>query len=340
MKRKMKVSFALLLPVLMLVFASFPAFASEVPADKYAYSLSGEVGTQSTRIELEEFDDNQDFRDILAEKNDKIVLVKDGAEIKFTPKEKMPAAVSYYTVDGAYGGALFWTIDGTEEAVNEIGANQTATTTLHKNYGGFTGGLYFVFEFGNGDQSTKIIYMVSDGATPETTKTEQPGSTSSSETNSGSNKPIEKPDTKPMQTVTVTATASVSKVKVDGKQIPFEAYNINNNTYFKLRDIAMAVNGTDKTFEVGWNSDHNAINLISGEAYTAQGGELAVSAHPQAKKATLSSSKVFLDDEEVNLTAYTIGGNNYFKLRDIAEALGISITFDSKTNTIGIVTNE
>lgn len=293
MKRKMKVSSALLLPVLMLVFASFPAFASEVPADKYAYSLSGEVGTQSTRIELEEFDDNQDFRDILAEKNDKIVLVKDGAEIKFTPKEKMPAAVSYYTVDGAYGGALFWTIDGSEEAVNEIGANQTATTTLHKNYGGFTGGLYFVFEFGNGDQSTKIIYMVSDGAAPETTKTEQPGSTSSSETNSGSNKPIEKPDTKPMQTVTVTATASVSKVKVDGKQVPFEAYNINNNTYFKLRDIAMAVNGTDKTFEVGWNSEHNAINLISGEAYTAQGGELAVSAHPQAKKATLSSSKVF-----------------------------------------------
>lgn len=337
MKRKMKVSFALLLPVLMLVFASLPAFASDVPADKYVYSLSGEIGTQSTRIELEEFDDNQDFRDILAEKNYKIVLVKDGAEIKFTPKEKMPAVVSYYTVDGANGGALFWTIDGSEEAVNEIDANQTATTTLHKNYGGFTGGLYFVLEFGKGDQNTKIIYMVSEGAAPETTKTEQPSSTSSSE---ATNKPSEKPASKPVQASTVTATASVSKVLVDGKQVPFEAYNINNNTYFKLRDIAKAVDGTDKTFEVGWNSEHNAINLISGEAYTAQGGELAVSAHPQAKKATLSTSKVYLDDEEVKLTAYTIGGNNYFKLRDIAEALGISITFDSKTNTIGIVTNE
>ncbi|GIP50658.1 hypothetical protein J53TS2_42490 [Paenibacillus sp. J53TS2] len=340
MKRKMKVSFALLLPVLMLVFASLPAFASDVPADKYAYSLSGEIGTQSTRIELEEFDDNQNFRNILAEKNYKIVLVKEGAEIKFTPKEKMPAVVSYYTVDGAYGGALFWTIDGSEEAVNEIGANQTASTTLHKNYGGFTGGLYFVLEIGKGDQSTKIIYWVSDGSAPETTKTEQPSSTSSSDTTSGSNQPSEKPAAKPVQTAVVTATASVSKVLVDGKQVPFEAYIINNNTYFKLRDIAKAVDGTDKTFEVGWNSEHNAINMISGEAYTAQGGELAVSAHPQAKKATLSTSKVYLDDEEVKLTAYTIGGNNYFKLRDIAEALGISITFDSKTNTIGIVTNE
>ncbi|MNI58374.1 hypothetical protein D3C73_1134840 [compost metagenome] len=101
----------------------------------------------------------------------------------------------------------------------------------------------------------------------------------------------------------------------------------------------MAVNGTAKGFEVGWDSEHNAISLTSGEAYTAQGGELAVSNNPKAKTATLSTSKVYLDDEEIEIAAYKIEGNNYFKLRDIAQALGISLTFDSKTNTIGIDTS-
>ncbi|MNC66631.1 hypothetical protein D3C75_1170490 [compost metagenome] len=90
---------------------------------------------------------------------------------------------------------------------------------------------------------------------------------------------------------------------------------------------------------MGWDGDYNAISLTSGEAYTAQGGELAVSANPKAKKATLSTSKVYLDDQEAQLTAYVIGGNNYFKLRDIAQALDITITFNSKTNTIGIETS-
>lgn len=329
MRRKTFVSLALMLSVFMLVFTSIPAIAAEVPADKYTYSLSGEAGTQSNKIEIEEFDDNQQFRDILAEQNYKIVLVKDGAEIKFTPKEKMKASVSYYTIDGSNGGSLFWEIDGSEEAVSEIGANQTATTKLYKRYGGFTCDLYYVFSFGNADKSTKIIYQVSDGASASTSNPVEP-----------TTKPVE-PNSEPAANplATATAKASVSKVLVDGKQVSFEAYNINNNNFFKLRDIAMAVNGTAKGFEVGWDSEHNAISLTSGEAYTAQGGELAVSNNPKAKTATLSTSKVYLDDEEIEIAAYKIEGNNYFKLRDVAQALGISLTFDSKTNTIGIDTS-
>lgn len=321
----------------MMLFASISAYAAEVPTSKYTYSLSGEVGTQSTKIEIEEDFETERFSNILAENNYKIVLVKDEAEIKFTPKEKMSAIVSYFTPDGAYGGALFWTIDGSEEAVSEIEANKTATTKLYKKYGYFTVDLYYVFSFGNGDDKSHIIYLVSDGAgaatgQPAATPAPQPESAPvpSTSNNSGVNKTV----------TTVNATASVSKVLVDGKQVPFEAYSINNNNYFKLRDIAMAVNGTDKSFEVGFSNELKAINLITGEEYTPQGGELAVSTNAKAKKATLSTSKVYLNEEEVNLTAYNIGGNNYFKLRDIADALGITITFDSKTNTIGIVTTE
>ncbi|WP_059053121.1 stalk domain-containing protein [Paenibacillus senegalimassiliensis] len=334
--KKTKGSLAFLLATILLLCISIPAFAAEVPADKYTYTLSGKIGTQSEKIELEDYDDNQNFRDILAAEKYEIVLVKEGAEIKFTPKETMRAIVDYFSVDGSYGGALLWTIDGSEEMVNELAANQTATVKLSKSYGGYSGFVYYVFSFGEGDQVSNIIYLVSEGtaspvADPEAaTPAEQP------ETEPAA--PSANPAVKPVESAT--ASPSVSKVLVNGKQVAFEAYNINNNTFFKLRDIAMAVNGTEKGFEVGWDGDHNAISLSSGEAYTPQGGELAVTTKPAAKKATLSTAKLYLDEEEVQLTAYTIGGNNYFKLRDLAEALDITITFEAATNTIGIDTTE
>ncbi|RCX23701.1 copper amine oxidase-like protein [Fontibacillus phaseoli] len=327
MRKKSFISLALMLSVIMLAFTSIPAIASEVPADKYTYALSGEAGTQSKKIDLEEFDDNQRFRDVLAEEKYKIVLVKEGAEIKFSPKEKMPAVVSYYTVDGSYGGAMSWTIDGSEQSVSEIEANKTATVKLYKRYGGYTCDLYYVFSFGE-DKNSNIIYIVSEG--------EETAASAPAEPAANPAEPTKEPAVKPLKTAI--AAPSVSKVLVDGKQVSFEAYNINNNTYFKLRDIAKTVNGTAKSFEVGWDGEHNAISLTAGEAYTAQGGELAVSANPKAKNAALSTSKVYLDDQEAQLTSYVIGGNNYFKLRDIADALDITITFDSKTNTIGIET--
>ncbi|GGH20784.1 hypothetical protein [Paenibacillus segetis] len=337
MRKKTFVSLALMLSVIMLVFTSVPAFASGVPTDKYTYSLTGEAGSQSKKIDIEEYDDNQQFRDILAEQNYKIVLVKEGAEIKFTPKEKMPAVVNYYLEDGSYGGALSWTIDGSEQSVSDVGANKTATVKLYKRYGGFTCDLYYVFSFGEGGKSTSLIYKVSDDSSASSSDSAAESASKPEEPTTKPTEPTIKPVVKPL--VTATAKASVSKVVIDGKQVPFEAYNINNSNYFKLRDIAMAVNGTAKSFEVGFDNENNAISLTSDEAYTAQGGELAVSSNPKDKKATLSTSKVFLDDEEIQLTAYTIGGNNYFKLRDLADALGITITFDAKTNTIGIVTS-
>jgi len=320
MRSTKKISSALILSVIMTVFIAIPAMASEVPADKYTYTLSDKVGTQSEKIELEEYDDNQGFRDILAAEGNEIVLVKDGAEIKFTPNEKISAGVRYYTDDGSYAGNLFWTINGSE--ATEVEANKTATVKLYERYGGYNCDLYYVLSISDSGNTTQIIYKVTDGtAVPVSEPSEKPS----------------EPAVKPPETVTAAATAS--KVLVDGKQVSFEAYNINSSNYFKLRDIAMVVNGTAKNFEVGWDSENNAIKLTSGKAYTVAGGELVVSANPEAKQATLSTSRVYLDDEEIQLTAYTIEGNNYFKLRDIGQALGIVITWDPETSTIGIDTS-
>ncbi|WMJ78841.1 MULTISPECIES: stalk domain-containing protein [unclassified Sedimentibacter] len=135
----------------------------------------------------------------------------------------------------------------------------------------------------------------------------------------------------------VSALPTSSKVLVNGEEVSFEAYNIDGNNYFKLRDLATAINGTEKQFEVEWNSEKNAINLVSNKPYTTVGGEMS-SGNSQEKTGTLNTAKIYKDGEEVKLTAYNINNNNYFKLRDIAQSFNIGITWDGETMTIGIDT--
>lgn len=130
---------------------------------------------------------------------------------------------------------------------------------------------------------------------------------------------------------------TTSKVIVDGKQIEFEAYNINGNNYFKLRDIAMAVNGTSKQFAVYWDGEKNAISLLTGAPYAPVGGELA-KGDGTSKSSVMSTSAIYQNNQIVSLGAYNINGNNYFKLRDLGEAFDFDVNWDGANNCIVIDT--
>ena len=129
-----------------------------------------------------------------------------------------------------------------------------------------------------------------------------------------------------------------SKILVNGREVSFNAYLIENNNYFKLRDLATALSGTEKEFEVIWDENKKAVNLISNKTYTMVGGEMA-KGDGNIKTPILNSSVIHIDGVELQLVVYTIDGNNYFKLRDIAEIFNIGITWDDKTKTIGIDTS-
>ena len=134
------------------------------------------------------------------------------------------------------------------------------------------------------------------------------------------------------------AKSTASKVLVNGSLVAFDAYSINGNNYFKLRDLAYILNGTTKQFEVSWDNTHKAINLVPGKSYTVSGGEMAAS-DKNNTTAYISTATVFIDGVRADLTAYTINGNNYFKLRDLGKAFDFGVTWDGTANTIRIDTS-
>lgn len=131
-----------------------------------------------------------------------------------------------------------------------------------------------------------------------------------------------------------------SKVMINGVNIAFEAYNINGNNYFKLRDLAKALNESEKKFEITWDGVKKAINILTNQSYTSVGGELFASGNTNNKNASLSASKIFLNGAIKALTAYNIDGNNYFKLRDIGKVINFAVTWDGTNNTINIDTTK
>ena len=136
-----------------------------------------------------------------------------------------------------------------------------------------------------------------------------------------------------------TATPTAQTVLVNGENVDFDAYNIEGSNYFKLRDLAYALKDTQKCFEVEWDSAAGAILLTSGRPYTPVGGEMA-SKGSGDKTPVPTDSKVFLDGKEVSFSAYNIEDNNYFKLRDIGQALDFGVDWIESKFTISIETGK
>ena len=78
-----------------------------------------------------------------------------------------------------------------------------------------------------------------------------------------------------------------------------------------------------------------AAGILLGGALFSGGTALAagLTAEP-------STQSFFVDGQQISLTAYAIGGNNYVKLRDIGRAVNFNVTYDAATNSVQITTGE
>lgn len=136
-----------------------------------------------------------------------------------------------------------------------------------------------------------------------------------------------------------TVIAAEPQVFVDGKSIGIQAYNIDGYNYFKLRDLAMALQGTPKESDVYYDSSRRIILVSTGQPYEPIGGELHSSAAAMPESAVPSSDLFQVDGHTVDVSAYNIDGYTYFKLRDMASALNFGVTWDGQNRRVIIETN-
>lgn len=139
---------------------------------------------------------------------------------------------------------------------------------------------------------------------------------------------------------TTTANPTTSKVLINGEEKSFEAYNINDNNYFKLRDIAFCLSATDKRFAIDWQAETNTAFLETDREYMPVGGELVIGSNFVSKNAVLSNTNIVLNGKQVQAKAYLIDGNNYFKLRDLGNILDFSVRWAQEKQTIIIETED
>lgn len=130
--------------------------------------------------------------------------------------------------------------------------------------------------------------------------------------------------------------AKTQTICLDSRKYNTVAYNIDDNNYFKLRDIAQILNGTIKTFDVKYDGATNSIDMLSFYDYTSVGGELTPG-DDVTRTAFSSSAFLTLDGVPIKATCYNIDGNNYFKLRDITDALDCRVEWDDNNQLIWVV---
>ncbi len=137
----------------------------------------------------------------------------------------------------------------------------------------------------------------------------------------------------PARALSPKVVASAQNFVVDGKSVKAEIYNIDGSNYFKLRDLAYLLMGTTAEFGVGYDPNADSVIIVPGMPYETAGGELTPGADKSAT-AVPSGQHIWIKDADAEaLSIYNIGGNNFFKLRDLGSALRFFVGYDQETNT-------
>lgn len=122
-------------------------------------------------------------------------------------------------------------------------------------------------------------------------------------------------------------------VTLNGEAVYPAGYNIDGSNYYKLRDLASLLSGTAAGFQVGYSAGDRTMTALTGQPYTAVGGELS-RGEDQSASCVKSDWTLSVDGTPVTCQIYNIGGNNYFKLRDLGAALGFGVDYDTAKRTV------
>ena len=130
---------------------------------------------------------------------------------------------------------------------------------------------------------------------------------------------------------------STQTLTIDGAEVDCAAYNIDGYNYVKLRMLAQLLADTVSPFDVDYDKETDTVVITrgvpySGEPETDDGLDHSDTAKP-------SRQRIVIDDvERDDLSAWNIGESNWFKLAELADAIGFKLSYDKETRTAAIET--
>lgn len=131
------------------------------------------------------------------------------------------------------------------------------------------------------------------------------------------------------------AYVNTQMVEIDGKKMEFQMYALKDDhgetNYIKVRDLALALNGTAAQFSVDWSG---MVNLNSGAAYVPNGSEnktpftgdrsyTVPTAPTNVNGAVSDLAAIYLEDD-------TGGGYTYYQLRDLGRKMGFNVDWTAE----------
>lgn len=109
-------------------------------------------------------------------------------------------------------------------------------------------------------------------------------------------------------------------------------YNIEGNTYFKLRDLGRLLD-----FGVSYDRAENAVHIAPDASYAPEAGESStISNTATANAAAIPTEQtLYLNGTRISPTMYNIKGNNYVGLRALGKLVdfGVAFNYDNKRIT-------
>ncbi len=130
---------------------------------------------------------------------------------------------------------------------------------------------------------------------------------------------------------------SAQKLTLNGAEVKCAAYNIDGYNYVKLRALAELFRNTDGPFDVTYDEKSDTVYITRGKAYSGEAEP--ANAADESATARPSAQKVVIDDVvRSDLHPWNIGGSNWFKLAELAGAIGFGLSYDLQTNTAAITT--
>lgn len=132
---------------------------------------------------------------------------------------------------------------------------------------------------------------------------------------------------------------STQKTLLEGQVLSIRPYNINNENYYRLRDLAAIFADTKAPFNVTYDEGKNEVFLKKGEIYEKIPGDLAP-LPPEKKIGRLTAQKIYLVNEGekdvVEAKVYNVAGNNYFRLRDLGKILDFQVNWEEAARRVKI----